>query len=63
MFLIFNLGRENIFSYGDAGLKNGIKKLYSLSDPTADQIAKIIQPWEPYRSYGCIALWHSLDNQ
>ena len=63
MFLIFNLGRENIFSYGDAGLRNGIKKLYSLPNPTHKQIAKIIAPWKPYRSFGCIALWHSLDNQ
>ena len=28
MFLMFSLGREDIFSAGDQGLKNAIKKLY-----------------------------------
>ena len=30
MFLMFALGREDIFSHGDLGLKNAIKKLYKL---------------------------------
>lgn len=63
MFLIFNLGREDVFSYGDAGLKNGIELLYSMKKPTIDQLKSITEKWKPYRSFGCIALWHSVDNK
>lgn len=60
MFLIFSLGRQDVFSYGDLGLRRGIEKLYGLTNPTREQIEKIIASWSPYRSYGCFALWHSL---
>lgn len=30
MFLMFSLGRENVFSYGDLGLKNAIRRNYKL---------------------------------
>ncbi len=63
MFLLFTLHRENIFSYGDLGLKNGISKLYQLDQPTNIQIQEIVERWSPYESYGSIALWHHLDNR
>jgi DNA-3-methyladenine glycosylase II len=47
MFLLFTLHRENIFSYGDLGLKNGFAKLYNIESPTPDQIAKIVDSWSP----------------
>lgn len=60
MFLIFTLNREDVFSYGDLGLRRGIEKLYHLK-PSSKQITKIVTPWSPYKSYGAITLWHSLD--
>jgi len=63
MFLMFTLRREDVFSFGDLGLKRGIEKLYNLKEPTVAQIEKIIMPWSPYKTYGSIALWHSLDNR
>lgn len=62
MFLLFTLHRENIYSHGDLGLRNGISKLYGLKNPTEKQITKIIDKWSPYQSYGSICLWHTLDN-
>jgi len=62
MFLFFTLHRENIFSYGDLGLKNGFAKLYRIQDPNKDDIDKVIDSWSPYKSYGSIALWHYLDS-
>lgn len=54
MFLMFTLGRPDIFSIGDLGLKNAILKLYpSGVDPAS---------WKPYRTYACRYLWKSLDN-
>lgn len=61
MFLMFTLGRENIFSYGDLGLRNGIKKVYNLDNPTKDQIGKLCKKWSPYKTYACRILWKSLE--
>jgi DNA-3-methyladenine glycosylase II len=64
MFLIFSLGREDIFSYGDLGLKNAIRKIYRLKKhPTPAQTKKITDRWRPYRSLGSRYLWASLDNE
>ncbi len=61
MFLIFTLNRENVFSFGDLGLKKGIEKIYGIQNPTSDKMAEIIQPWNPYKTYGTITLWKSLE--
>lgn len=63
MFLLFTLHRENIFSYGDLGLKNGFAKLYQVENPGLKDIKTVIEQWDPYKSYGSIALWHHLDNR
>jgi DNA-3-methyladenine glycosylase II len=64
MFLMFVLGRPNIFSHGDLGLLRGLQKLYGLGEkPTKAEIEAIIKKWEPYQTYGSRALWHSLDNR
>ena len=63
MFLLFTLHRENIFSYGDLGLKNGFVKLYGLKDPSKSQLERVISTWSPYESYASICLWHHLDNR
>ncbi len=63
MFLLFTLQRENVFSYGDLGLRKGFGKLYGKDKPTDKQIKRIVDHWSPYKSYGSIALWHTLDNR
>ena len=63
MFLMFSLGREDIFSHGDLGLKNAIKKLYSIENPTLEQVELITVKWSPYRTYASRILWRSLDNK
>jgi len=65
MFLIFTLGRENIFSWGDLGLKTAIIKLYKF-DPSnkvkfKEQVLTVSEKWQPYKSYACLALWKSLE--
>lgn len=62
MFLMFTLGREDIFSHGDLGLKKAIKKLYKFKkEPTKKQIEKIVDKWKPYRTYASRILWKSLE--
>lgn len=63
MFLMFTLGREDVFSHGDLGLRNAIKKLYNLEDTTKEYIEELSMKWSPYRTYACRVLWRSLDNE
>lgn len=62
MFLMFSLGRPDVFSHGDVGLRRAIQKLYAFKkEPTRKQIEKIITKWTPYKTYACRILWRSLD--
>lgn len=63
MFLIFSLGREDVFSLGDLGLQRAIQKLYKLKNrPTQRKLLSLSKKWKPYRCYASLILWHSLDN-
>ncbi len=62
MFLMFSLGREDVFSYGDLGLRRAIQKLYKFKkEPTIKQMGKIVRKWSPYRTYGARILWKMLE--
>jgi DNA-3-methyladenine glycosylase II len=62
MFLMFSLGRDDIFSYGDLGLRNAMQKLYNMrKHPTPAQAEKISAKWKPYRSLASRYLWASLE--
>lgn len=60
MFLIFTLGREDVFSFGDLGLRKGFEKTFGkrLARNWEARIAR----WRPYRSYAALALWEASDN-
>jgi len=55
MFLLFCLGREDVFSFGDLGLRNAMKKLYG-----EKKQEPIVVRWAPYRSFASRILWRSL---
>ncbi len=62
MFLIFGLGRPDVLSVNDAGLKKGFKIAYNLQQaPSADEMISISEPWRPYRSVGSWYLWRVVD--
>ncbi len=61
MFLMFSLGRPDVFSTGDLGLKNAVQKLYKLNEkPTEKQLLEISSKWSPYRTYASMILWRSM---
>jgi len=62
MYLIFALGRMDIFPLGDLGLINGVKKLYNLENPSTDEIIKITDKWIPYRTIGTWYIWRGVKN-
>lgn len=62
MFLMFTLGRLDIFSHGDLGLRNAIRNIYGLESPSPE-VEKLCSKWSPYRSAACRILWRSLEKQ
>src|SRR5581483_7996847 len=51
MFLMFSLNRDDVFSYGDLGLRKAMQKIYGLKKhPTPRQADKIASAWKPYRT-------------
>ncbi|MCR3906398.1 MAG: DNA-3-methyladenine glycosylase [Tenericutes bacterium] len=63
MFLIFSLGREDVFSVLDLGLRNAVKIIYKNPDLTHQEIEEISKKWMPYRSIVSHYLWHAWDNE
>ena len=62
MFLIFNLGRPDIFAPEDLGLKNAIKKCYDIGpNPSPLELEEIAACWSPWRSIASWYLWRSLE--
>ncbi len=63
MFLMFSLGREDVFSVLDLGLRNATKKIYNQPELTNEEILVISENWKPYRSIVSHYLWHAWDNE
>jgi DNA-3-methyladenine glycosylase II len=58
MFLMFHLGRADIFSGGDLGLRNGIRIAHRLeATPTPQEAAEIAERWRPHRTLAAVYLW------
>lgn len=63
MFIMFSLGRPDVFSFGDQGLKNAMRNIYKLEKhATLEEALVISSKWSPYRTYACRILWKSLNN-
>jgi len=56
MFLMFALGRLDVFPADDLGLRSAIRELYRLPE-TADK-ARYLKVAEPWRPYSTIASWY-----
>lgn len=63
MFLMFSLGREDVFSVLDLGLRNALIRLYKDETLTQEQMVQIAEKWSPYRSVVSHYLWHAWDSK
>ncbi len=64
MYLIFNLGRANVFPTLDFGLRKAISQVFGLPKvPEPKAIEEYGELWKPYRTVASLYLWHSLDNK
>ncbi len=62
MFLIFCLGRLDVFAPLDLGIRANLAREYGLSDmPGVEACERLAEPWAPYRSVACLYLWKSGD--
>jgi DNA-3-methyladenine glycosylase II len=62
MFLMFSLGRPDVFPVGDLGVKAAIRDLYAFAEmPSDDEAHAIARPWRPYATVASWYLWRSLD--
>jgi DNA-3-methyladenine glycosylase II len=64
MFLIFRLGRPDVFAPDDMGLRIAMARHYGVEQkaPKRD-LEAIAEAWAPWRSLACLYLWRSLDNK
>jgi DNA-3-methyladenine glycosylase II len=63
MFLIFHLGRPDVLSAGDLGIRRAVQIAYELEDlPGPTDLERLAEPWRPQRTLACLYLWRSLDN-
>lgn len=63
MFLIFSLGRLDVFPPDDLGIRMAIRNLYGLSElPDRAAGEAIAEPWHPYASVASWYCWRSLDS-
>lgn len=61
MLLIFRLQRPDVLPIEDLGIRKGIQKLYGLQElPNKQEVERLGQKWQPYRSFAALLLWRSL---
>lgn len=62
MFLIFSLGRPDVFPHDDLGVRTAIRDQYGLDDlPNKETSLSIAEPWRPYASVASWYCWRTLD--
>lgn len=64
MFLMFHLMRPDVLPLDDAGLVNGVSRLYFSDEKvTRSELRELAQGWAPYRTVATWYIWRSLDPQ
>lgn len=62
MFLIFSLGRPNVFPHDDLGVRNAIQRIYEHPEPLSKpELLAVGQRWEPYASVASWYCWRYLE--
>ena len=64
MFLIFSLGRPDVLSGGDQGLRRGFQLAFDMAElPTPQELLDHGLVWAPYRSVASWYLWRSAERK
>ncbi|MFB6078133.1 MAG: DNA-3-methyladenine glycosylase [Halarchaeum sp.] len=59
MFLLFALGREDVFPVGDLGVRRGMEALYG--HESRAEMRSHAESWAPYRSYASLYVWRAYE--
>lgn len=63
MFLMFSLGRMDVFAPDDLGLRNAVHKLYEPPEKlTRAELEQHAEMWRPFRTIASWYLWRSLES-
>ncbi|PGZ08259.1 DNA-3-methyladenine glycosylase [Bacillus cereus] len=61
-FLMFGLGRKNMFPKADIGIQRAVQSIFQLDDKPDDAfLENVKQECEPYCSYAALYLWKSIE--
>lgn len=59
IYLMFGMGRPNVWPVGDLVLQYAAERMLGLRKrPTPERLEKIGETWRPYRSSAALMLWH-----
>jgi DNA-3-methyladenine glycosylase II len=60
MFLMFGLGREDVFPVEDLGIRKGMETVFD-DELTRAEMRERATEWAPYRSYASLYLWRAVE--
>ncbi|WND03054.1 DNA-3-methyladenine glycosylase 2 family protein [Temperatibacter marinus] len=62
MYMMFSLGRENVWPVGDLAVRKGVGRILGIDEPTEKEMDKLGERWQPYRSAVALLCWHYYSN-
>ena len=63
VFVMFALGRPDVLSVGDLGIRVGLRTFYGLDElPSPKECKELTESWRPYRTIAMWYLWEQIDN-
>eukprot|EP01043_Picozoa_sp_COSAG02_P017069 COSAG02_NODE_766_length_17389_cov_29.287045_1_plen_1976_part_00 len=74
MFLMFSLGRKDVFPRGDLAIRKAMKRLYAMEDveghqtqvrelPPMSACSTLADSWRPFRTVGSWYMWHVVETK
>ncbi len=61
MFLMFTLGRIDVFAPDDLGLRKALHVNYDFDElPKSKEAEAFAERWKPYRTVASLLLWRSI---
>lgn len=62
MLLIFSLGRSDVISYNDFGIRKGLQLLHGTEKIGKREFLKLTAPYHPYATVASFYLWYAANN-
>ncbi|MCP3029053.1 DNA-3-methyladenine glycosylase [Halobacillus sp. A5] len=61
-WLMFGVGRENLFPKADIGIQNALKDYFNMErKPNSEEMVDLSEGWDPFKSYASLTLWRSIE--